>query len=427
MGSPGRAGGRRIGALALALLLAAAASAVVSSPASAAGISNLDGKPPKVSRVSGSAVVASPIQASPAAVERYWTPERMMNAKPADQPSPEGALDIPDLGGYDASSSAATGDFTPANVTAYPQRIQGKVFFRVGSDNFTCSGTVVESAGRNLVFTAGHCVYDQVSGFVDEIAFVPGYENGPTLYDTYSGLQWFTTPRWASSGSNSYDIGLIALQQPIEDLGARKIAFDLNPVVNRKKREYTIYGYPSKPSDRFDGETLQGCRAAFAFYDSTPPNIAPLPMAAKPCFMQQGASGGGWITLGNYLASVVSYGYCDNLPRDCGRIYGPVFSNAAKALYVGAGGSVAPTVKVLAGPPKVVRKRKVKFRFGGTASTLLGYTCQLDRQKKVSCSSKISISRLTAGRHTLRVRAIDQTGRVSRQIVRNFRVVLPRR
>jgi hypothetical protein len=388
---------------------------------------NLGGKPPKVSRVSGSAVVASPVQASPASAERYWTRERMLNAEPVDQPRPEGAFDIPDLG-YDASSSAATGDFTPTNVSAYPQRIQGKIFFRVGSDNFTCSGTVVESAGRNLVFTAGHCVYDQIAGrFVDEISFVPGYENTNTPYGIYPGFQWFTTPRWASSGSNSYDIGLVALQSPIEDLGARKIAFDLNPLVNKKKREYTIYGYPSKPSNLFDGQVLQGCRAAFGFYDSTPPNIAPLPMSAKPCRMQQGASGGGWIALGNYLSSVVSYGYCDNLPKDCGRIYGPVFSNAAKSLYVGAGGSVAPTVKVLAAPPKIVRKRKVSFRFGGTASTLLGFTCKLDRQKTVNCSSKISISRLTAGRHTLKVRAIDQTGRVSRQIVRNFRVVLPRR
>lgn len=351
----------------------------------------------------------------------------MLNAEPVDQPSPEGAFDIPDLR-YDASGSAATGDFTPTNVSAYPQRIQGKIFFSKGGDDFSCSGTVVESADRNLVFTAGHCVYDSIAGaFVDEILFVPGYENGSAPYGIYPGFQWFTTPRWASSGSNSYDIGLVALQSPIEDLGARKIAFDLNPVVNKRKREYTIYGYPSQPSNLFDGEVLQGCRAAFGFYDSTPPNIAPLPMAAKPCRMQQGASGGGWITLGNYLSSVVSYGYCDNLPRDCGRIYGPVFSNAAKSLYVGAGGSVAPTVKVLAAPPKVVRKRKVNFRFGGTASTLLGFTCKLDRQKTVNCSSKISISRLTAGRHTLKVRATDQTGRVSRQIVRNFRVVLPRR
>lgn len=350
----------------------------------------------------------------------------MLNAEPVDQPRPEGAFDIPGMG-QDASSSAATGDFIPGNTSVYPQRIHGKIFFRIGSDNFTCSGTIVESAGQNVVFTAGHCVYDQIAGFVNEVAFVPGYENGNSPYGIFSGSQWFTTPRWASSGSNSYDIGVVALQEPVEALGSRKIAFDLNPVVNKRKREYTIYGYPSKPAELFDGQTLQGCRVAFSSYDRTPPNIAPLPMRAGPCRMQQGASGGGWVTLGNFLSSVVSYGYCDNLPKDCGKIYGPVFSNAAKALYVRAGGSVPPTVKVLAGPPQMVSKRKVSFRFGGTASTLIGFTCQLDRQRKVGCSSRISISRLTPGRHTLKVSAYDQTGRVTRQIVRNFRVVLPRR
>ena len=414
-----------VGAVALAAVLAAT-SFSFSSNASAAEIVD-NGPTPTVSKVSTANVVGETV-ASPAAAEEFWTPERMAAAEPVPMPTPAASsLDIPDFDTGDASASAATGDFTPGNVTQFPQVVHGKIFFKVGANTYTCSGTVIESKGKNVVFTAGHCVFDlDTKTFATNLAFVPAYENGNDPLGFASAAALYTTPQWATQGANAYDIGVAVLDQPAQTaLGSRKIAFDLADILGSLKNlEYTIYGYPSKPNPPYDGEILRGCHSKFNSFDSTQ-GLKPFPMAANPCYMQQGVSGGGWVTLGNYVNSVVSYGYCDNLPNTCGVIFGPYVSNAAKSLYLKAGGSPAPTVRVLSAPPKVVRKRSVSFKFGGSAATLLGFICKLDRQKAVPCSSKISIKRLSRGKHTLKVQAVDQTGKRSRKVIkRSFRVAV---
>jgi len=71
----------------------------------------------------------------------------------------------------------------------------GKVFFE-GRDSklYWCSGTSIQSQYRNLVATAGHCVYDVVSNqeVVSRWVFVPGYYQGKTPWGLYVGKQAFT-------------------------------------------------------------------------------------------------------------------------------------------------------------------------------------------------------------------------------------------
>ncbi|MFC5821479.1 trypsin-like serine peptidase [Nonomuraea harbinensis] len=71
----------------------------------------------------------------------------------------------------------------------------GKVFFEGRDGNlYWCSGTSIQSNYRNLVATAGHCVYD-VSGNAEVVSrwvFVPGYYEGKTPYGVYVGKQAFT-------------------------------------------------------------------------------------------------------------------------------------------------------------------------------------------------------------------------------------------
>ncbi|MCB0831286.1 MAG: trypsin-like serine protease, partial [Solirubrobacterales bacterium] len=344
MGHTSRVGGGIFGAIALAAFLMAILISS-SSTASAAGIVDLGSPPPKVSKVAAnSGQVVSETVLNPRSADGFWTPERLAAAKPAEMPTPADSLDIPKFASG-ASASAATGDFTPGNVTRFPQVVHGKIFFSVGSDTYSCSGTIIDSLNRNVIFTAGHCVFDQsTKSFVTNLIFIPGYENGNAPLGVGNAVKLFTTSQWANQGANSYDMGVVVLDQPAESFfGARQIAFDLNP----KGRQYTLYGYPSRPNPPYNGEVLQGCHSAFAGRDNGGGNITPYPIAAHPCYMQQGASGGGWVTLGNYVNSVVSYGYCDSLPSSCGYIFGPYFSNAAKSLYVNAGGSPRPTVKVL--------------------------------------------------------------------------------
>ncbi|MEV0346364.1 hypothetical protein AB0H88_11405 [Nonomuraea sp. NPDC050680] len=71
----------------------------------------------------------------------------------------------------------------------------GKVFFE-GRDGklYWCSGTSVQSQYRNLVATAGHCVYDIAGNdeVVSRWVFVPGYYQGKVPYGLYVGKQAFT-------------------------------------------------------------------------------------------------------------------------------------------------------------------------------------------------------------------------------------------
>ncbi len=71
----------------------------------------------------------------------------------------------------------------------------GKVFFK-GADgkNHWCSATSVQAAYRNLVATAGHCVYDTESNAttMENWVFIPGYYEGKTPWGIYVGKQAFT-------------------------------------------------------------------------------------------------------------------------------------------------------------------------------------------------------------------------------------------
>ncbi|MCA2229161.1 trypsin-like serine peptidase [Nonomuraea aurantiaca] len=105
-------------------------------------------------------------------------------------------------GGYSADTkpggSKPIGEETKVTVKSQnvnmPKTI-GKVFFE-GRDGklYWCSGTSIQSQYRNLVATAGHCVYDIAGNdeVVSRWVFVPGYYQGKTPYGVYVGKQAFT-------------------------------------------------------------------------------------------------------------------------------------------------------------------------------------------------------------------------------------------
>jgi hypothetical protein len=412
------------------LLLALMILGLSQAPAAAA-----DGRPADLTPgVTGTQLETPPDQALEA-----WSTSDFLAAQPVEPPAdPSSAFDLPDLSG--ARTSAGEGPFVPFDVEREPLRTHGKIFFKLGGERFVCSGTVVDSRGRNIVFTAGHCVYDTDSGeYVDELVFVPAYQGGasdpedqggasdPEPFGVWAATAVFTSRGFVENGALSQDIGAVVLDRRIQDtVGARRIAFDLKPA----GRKYTIYGYPADPDPPYDGESMIGCRSSFRFRD--PNQGTPLPVAAGPCDMQGGSSGGGWITGtgAGYLNSVVSYGYCDAAAELCGLVFGPYFSGQAKDIYTypAVGGSISPTVGIIAGPRGRIRQRWANFRFTGSGSTPVGYRCRLDRRPYVRCGSRVGLRRLKPGMHVLRVRSVDQTGRLSAKVaVRRFGVARPGR
>jgi len=390
------------------------------------GIAAFASTPSAVQAAASDGVEGSRMETPPDVAVASWGPRDFRNAKPALPPvNPPSAFDIPDLTAPSgAATSVADGPFVPLNIERYPLRTHGKIFFRVGLDDFVCSGTVISSKGRNIVITAGHCVYStEQADFVDQLVFVPAYDGNSvdqTPLGSWGAAAVFTTSTYVNTGQLSHDIGVVVLENPIEGTtGSRRIAFDLEPA----GRQFSIFGYPAKPTPPYDGKTMIGCRSETVNRDSG--QGSPFPIAGGPCDMQGGSSGGGWITSGGYLNSVVSYGYCDDAPSLCGLTFGPYFTDQAKGLYTdpAVGGSMTPTVRFVSGPGKRVRARSVKFKVRGEGSTPLNYRCKLDRRTFVRCGASIRVNRLSRGKHVLKVIARDQTGKQSRVISRVFRVI----
>ncbi len=353
-----------------------------------------------------------------------WTRLDLRNAEPAGLPAP-----VPtggNLPGFDLPApQARVSDTEVVDPAKAPYRLHGKIFFRVGADEYSCSGTVVDSKQRNVIFTAGHCVFDLTTKtWVQDLVFIPGYRDGTTPLGVYNGGEMVTTNGWIQSSDQRYDIATVALDRKIQNnLGARKVYFGADP----RNRSYTILGYPSQPEALYNGERLIRCDSAFVGVDDS--MLEPQPIGGSPCDMMQGSSGGGWITDGNYLASVVSYGYCDQVPSLCGITFGPQMLSAAVSVYSHPriGGSAKPAIRVVKAPARKVRKRKVVFRLQANGSTPMHFKVKLDKQPWVSTGPRVVARKLSLGKHTLRFRSEDQIGHLSPKTIKRVVRVLPKK
>jgi V8-like Glu-specific endopeptidase len=282
-----------------------------------------------------------------------------------------------------ASTSASDILYTRTEIvdtTEHPYPTHGKLFMFEGSTpTYVCSGTVVNSASKNVVWTAGHCVHEggPTGEFFDAYAFVPGRRNSSNPFDVWFAELAVTTSQWATSTNEDvafkHDVGALALErvdgEEIADVvGARGIRFNQSP-----HQLYDSFGYPAE--DPFDGEKLWVC-------DSDPGILlgsGSLAFMGIGCDMTGGSSGGGWIVDGGFVQSVNSFGIVNN-PQYEETMFGPQMRDAAFDVYELAAGTdtVAPRLtRVSDGPdpftPLGDRKRrtKIKFKLNETAFILL--------------------------------------------------------
>jgi V8-like Glu-specific endopeptidase len=302
----------------------------------------------------------SGVDAQRAALTRYWTPQRMRAAKVAEgQPGMAAARSRTALAHKQelASLKAGTRPEVPAKragrmgpkkparpaarqagwVPNLPSnhpvaRTYGKVFFTNTSNglNYVCSGTVVNSEGRDTVWTAGHCVHGGAGGsWHANWVFVPAYSHGNAPYGVWSAGQLWTTNGWVGSSDLTRDVGVAIIgtvngQHIVDVLGGQGIAW------NYSKYYYSYsFGYPA--ASPYDGEELIGCDG------SAEPEWVFLWWSANtlkmPCDMTGGSSGGAWLRWfdGNYgyINGVNSYKYDD----DSNTMYSPYFGDAVANLY----------------------------------------------------------------------------------------------
>jgi V8-like Glu-specific endopeptidase len=291
-----------------------------------------------------------------AAVE-YWTPQRMTNAVAPDlelpnddrPPSPDRA-DI--ARGAPVRVAPSREPSTPALLplatsatrvrkpyTNLPDRTVGKVFFTdsTGRDH-TCSGVVLNSTNKSVVWTAGHCVeLGRNGGFHTNWVFVPGLGScagGCRPYATYRATKLLTTTGWAQDGDHRVDIGA-AIVAPID---GRRIVQAVGGQGFAAGQDLTTpmlaVGYPADPP--FDGWRQWMCAGPTVGRDDTISGDGPDPFSIA-CDMTGGASGGPWlIDLGTngygYLNGSTAYRYL----RDPTTMYSPYYGEEAAALYAQA-------------------------------------------------------------------------------------------
>jgi hypothetical protein len=254
-----------------------------------------------------------------AAVQRYWTLERMQNAIPARK-----LLASAPAGKAKVAAKASAQQIPPPYTTA-PTRTNGKVFFTDDGLNYVCSGTALLSGNKSVVWTAGHCVHDGAAGFHTNWTFVPAYADGSRPYGTWTARALLTTSGWANSSDFSYDNGAAVVSlnggSALTDVvGGRNITFNY-----ARQQQYAAHGYPAAAP--FDGQRLWVCNSPLRYNDTS---ANPATMGID-CDMTGGSSGGGWIA-NDAVASVNSYGY-RTLPNV---MFGPYQGSVAQSLYTQA-------------------------------------------------------------------------------------------
>ncbi|HZO36619.1 MAG TPA: hypothetical protein VFB41_07055 [Solirubrobacteraceae bacterium] len=235
------------------------------------------------------------------AIVAYWTPARMADAVPRGKAQGNGKP----VGGGSSGSYTRSAVSSP---TSYPNRTNGKVFMTMGSTNYQCSGTAVQSANESLVWTAGHCVYDAATGgYAHNFMFVPAYDNGAAPFGRFTATtaNLRTTGEYAATESFAYDAGAARVgtnangQSLAQAAGEREISF--TPV---RDQAYTLFGYPVDRKTG-NGKVMYQCSTRWALDDSS---LSPPPIGVQ-CNWPAGSSGGAWIGANGALSAVTSYGY----------------------------------------------------------------------------------------------------------------------
>jgi V8-like Glu-specific endopeptidase len=154
----------------------------------------------------------------------------------AEQDIPQGSGIEPDEFGTSAqpfttSEVNAIGNLT---VNYYPYRAAGKLFFKIGTNSYLCSASLIKPG---IVVTAAHCVanYGQKQ-FYSSWTFVPAYNNGSAPYGTWTAKSATVPTAYYNGTDNCAQYGVICP----DDVAV----ITLNPQSSRYAGYYTgWFGY----------------------------------------------------------------------------------------------------------------------------------------------------------------------------------------
>ncbi len=270
------------------------------------------------------------------AVLDYWTSDRMAAAQPITS-LVESTLGLAEPlqrpADVEPQASSPNSDGARWNDGGKVTQTTGKVYLTMDGRDFTCSASVVDSANRSTLVTAGHCAKDGKGAWAQNWTFVPGYSSGDSPHGKFTARDLMVAPEWSNRADDSYDFAMVVLNKdggtPVQDrVGAQKLSFSTwtQQNVDKGVQVYT-FGYPA--ASPYDGRELHYCSGR------TVPDTGGTTANGVRCTMTQGSSGGPWFTDFDTatgqgtISSVVSFKYADDRSTQ----YGPRLGAEAKRLY----------------------------------------------------------------------------------------------
>ena len=302
------------------------------------------------------------------ALEAYWTPARMKAAKSVEPTLAGNPEEQARAQAQAAASGGAAGGVAPAKTKApraatseiVPQvsmpglpashpaaRTNGKVFFSHDGGNYVCSASIVNSEGKSLVWTAGHCLAgDQKWSY--NVAFVPAYNNGSRPYGTWYAKNLTTTTNWFYNELWAYDVGAMTMNlQPgtnasiANHLGAQGIKWN-----QKAKYKAAAFGYPQ--ASPFNGQYLWRANGTTTDYGNN--------TIYMYSGMTGGSSGGPWFRSFNGKWGYVN-GHNDFIYNAApSYMFSPYYGAQVKSLYNAVRHE---TVNLTAPTPKISGTAKV--------------------------------------------------------------------
>jgi V8-like Glu-specific endopeptidase len=257
-------------------------------------------------------------------VERFWTPQRMREARPLEYrvgPHRNGHVV------FSRRPAGASASVTERvlNPTEPPNAVNGRIFIRQGRDFGYCSGTAIDSPTRALVLTAGHCVGSGPEAGHRNIRsnflmFVPAYNGGVAPFGAFIAIRGkvFAPKQWTNYGNPDFDIGAFLTYPNAEGVnvadavGGATIAMDLD-----RHQQFQSFGYPG------ESKLMKTCSSPYLGDDALSFPLPGPPTQAIRCHWPPGSSGGGWLINGGAeINGLTSY----FLRRQFTKAYGPYFS-----------------------------------------------------------------------------------------------------
>lgn len=289
------------------------------------------------------------------------SPDQMAKAQPLQQTAPTKAA--PETGDNGLSpdrdtgkpglvapaepSSASSGaKAAPAAVRkkALPIRQSpriGRIFGKASANRYWyCSASVVPSHGKNLLVTAGHCLWNDKTGKAQAGSwqFVPGYYakggRGYAPYGVYTASRWWAYNAWIKKHNWRYDFAFMKLRPGARgyrgagrnvqsNVGAMGIAWNQHP-----NRTYVSIGYDAERRYGWDNGAYARYRKGKGRWISS---WAQLNLMHR--FSTGGASGGPWLIRwnnGKRIGIVDGVNSCSNRKSTATSAY---FGSALGKLY----------------------------------------------------------------------------------------------